>query len=254
MPKVPVMALVRTAYADVGTNRRGLARVASVWFLILCAFMMLTWGSLAMLALGLPSFLAMVAVAVAWHRHVIEGAALTGWMAPLDGRVLRYLWRSFLCTTVTFIGVGFALVGLTALLLMFTTGIDDIQFDNLINWEPMYGLVGIPVFYVFARLQLVLPAAAIRDTVTGFVSSWRATRGNGWRLVLGMALVTIPIGAATRLLTGVLTDLAIDTGSIALRLLTAVVSTGGDLLGAALLAAFLSQAYLFFRQQAATQV
>lgn len=251
MPKVSVLALVRSSYTDVCANWRGLVRIAAVWFVLLSALFLLAWDSLAILALGLPASLAMVAVAVIWHRHVIEGAALTAWVAPLNGRVLHYLWRSFLCTVVSF-PIVVVLASLFSLPFIFRSGDFDIEvLDQPIVNGAMFGIMAVPIVYVFARLHMVLPAAAIRDGVTGFVASWRATQGNGWRLVVGMALVAFPIGAATRLLFDFLTGLAVESGSIAARLLSAIVWAGGDLLGAALLAALLSRSYLFFRQSSA---
>lgn len=46
----------------------------------------------------------------------------------------------------------------------------------------------IPALYVVARLSLVFPATAI-DRPAGFKWAWRTSRGNGWRLVVVVAVM-----------------------------------------------------------------
>ena len=63
------------------------------------------------------------------------------------------------------------------------------------------GLLLVPVsmlacLYAAQRLQLLLPAAAIRDTNMTPARSWAVTQGNGWRLLGGFALVHPAAGGA----------------------------------------------------------
>lgn len=250
MPKVPVLGLVRQSYGDVVENWRGLVRIGAIWFFVLCALLTGTGASL-LLAGGIFAWLAMIAVAVTWHRHVLQGAPLAGWMAGLDVGAIRYAGRSLVCSAVALaiavviggvIGVATALTG---------TGLDPEQIVR----SPSVGVtvvVGVlSMAYVLARLQLVLPAAAIGDRETGFVRAWRLTKSNGWRLALGIVLVAAPIGLAKVMLSDFIIELAMDKESIGARGISAMITSAGDLLTAALLAAFLSRSYLFFCQRGA---
>jgi phosphate/sulfate permease len=80
-------------------------------------------------------------------------------------------------------------------------------------------------------------------------TSWRATRGNGWRLLAGVLAVSLPPTIAGALLAVGLGQLAEATGSLVLDWLSRLAPVAGAWLQAPLLAAFLSYAYLFLRQR-----
>ena len=58
--------------------------------------------------------------------------------------------------------------------------------ENILYWIRF--AVKFPVLYLFARLSLVFPATAI-DRKVSLKRAWEETTGNGWRLVLVVALL-----------------------------------------------------------------
>lgn len=60
----------------------------------------------------------------------------------------------------------------------------------------------VATFYTIARLSLVFPGAAVDAAVT-LGDSWRRTRGNGWRIMLLMAVTTLPVGLLAELAPGI---------------------------------------------------
>jgi hypothetical protein len=58
------------------------------------------------------------------------------------------------------------------------------RISDLVAWfDPMQYAAKLAALYVVARLSLVFPATAI-DRVVNWKWAWRASRGNGWRLVV----------------------------------------------------------------------
>ena len=56
--------------------------------------------------------------------------------------------------------------------------------DQVAGWlKVIESLASVPALYLIARLSLVFPATAI-DQPAGLRWAWRASRGNGWRLVV----------------------------------------------------------------------
>lgn len=249
MPKVPVWALAAAAYRDVAANWHGLARIGGIWFLLMWLPVTAVWDSPAVLLVDIVALAATVAMAVAWHRHILEDAPLTRWMAPLDAGALRYLWRSILCT-----GMGFGVLLAASTVLVLGTVVTGTEFHpERLDRSPLmavtFVLAVLVATYLVGRLQLVFPAAAIGDGATGFFGSWQITKGNGWRLALGLLLVALPVSLAKVGLSQTFALLAERTGSIGARALSALFSTGGTLICAALGAAFISYAYLWFRER-----
>ena len=106
--------------------------------------------------------------------------------------------------------------------------------------------------YVVMRLQLLFPATAIDDRGLNATRSWAITRGNGWRLVLGFFLATLPGAAGLLGLAFLLAWSADATGSITLIALADLAAVANAWIQAPLIASFLSFSYLFFRQQGQT--
>ena len=79
-------------------------------------------------------------------------------------------------------------------------------------------------------------------------ASWRATRGNAWRLLAGTLLVSLPPAVAGVAFSLALGALAEATGSLVLGWLGDLAPVAGASIQAPLLAAFLSYAYLFLRR------
>lgn len=51
----------------------------------------------------------------------------------------------------------------------------------------------VPAFYVTLRLSLALPATATAERRGSFGHSWRASAGNGWRMVGATLLAMLPV-------------------------------------------------------------
>ncbi|MFO1035902.1 MAG: hypothetical protein U1E45_03580 [Geminicoccaceae bacterium] len=246
MPKLPVLKLVRHAYLDLYANWQGLLQVGGIWLLLVWALMMLTGSPALDLLANIALMLAVAAVAVAWHRHILENAPLTARVAPLDTGVFRYL-----CYTILF-GVVIGLVPLFVFgALGAATGPGQVTLS--LPGVALGAAFFIAAIYIAMRLQLVFPAAAIGDDGIGFARSWDITQGNGWRLCLGLFLTTVPVAIVMLALTYLLGWLAASTGSIVAQGLASLAIAASSWLQAPLIAAFLSYAYLFFRQRSTSQ-
>lgn len=245
MTKLPAGRLARHAYLDTIGNAGGLVRVGGAWLLLSWATLLLAraggpLGALANLAVAVG----VAAVAVAWHRHILLGEPLDGRMAPLNARVARYF-------------------ALTVLLAIAMSAPPLLALAAAGGAAPGEGggaslgggaLVAVPAvvlaaLYAALRLQLVFPATAIGDAGMGFARSWAATRGNGWRLLVGFLAVTLPAAAAAIALVLALHWAAAATGSVALLALGDLAAAANAWIQTPLIASFLSYAYLWFQQR-----
>lgn len=230
-PRLTVLGVVGDALRDVFGNLPGLVAIAWPYYAVAAA-LTLAGG----LALGGPDAgpggwllsalgsgtggivisLGAVACAVRWQRHVVAGEPLRG-IAPLDGRVLRYVTWSLL------LGLVAAAPFAAAFALGYATGL--IRDQGGAGGTPFaLGPAGIALLaaggllgaLLFVRLGLVLPAVSADDPARPrWRASWEATRGHGARLLgvfvllgLGMALV----GAAGGLIESVFATAAADGG------------------------------------------
>lgn len=248
MNKLPVGRLARHAYLDVLANQQGLLRVGGPWLLLSWALLLLAHSGSTVfnLAADLSVTIGAAALAVAWHRHILEDAPLTARIAPVDAQVGRY----FVVTVL----LAF-LVGAPPLLVLLMTGGADLMGagDTTATDGGGLSLLLVPVsmlacLYAAQRLQLLLPAAAIRDTSMTPARSWAVTQGNGWRLLGGFALVTLPLAALMIALTLALGWAADATGSIVLAALADLVAVANPWLQAPVIASFLAFTYLFLLQ------
>lgn len=247
MTKLPYGRLVRHAYLDVIGNLPGLVRISLPWILLIWALLMLGQGGsvLATAAADIVLPLAVAAIAVLWHRHILLGEPLAAWMAPINRQVARYFVLTVLITL---------LLSLAPLLTMLLVGgIGGAAGDAAPAVGPGFILVPLVLLaclYMALRLQLAFPATAIDDRAMTLARSWALTRGNGWRLFLGFLIITTPVAVITVGLMLVLDGAAESTGSVALRALSSLAVVANAWLQAPLIASFLSYAYTFFRQEA----
>jgi hypothetical protein len=200
MEPLQVLQIVQRTVGEVFGNLAGLAAVAGLWVLLVLALLLLAEspgipltvaGPLAAAAL-LLNWLGMLAVAVAWHRHVIRGDRLAPPMAPPQLRVLLYALRGYLLllpgslASLPAVALGFALV----VVLM---SLEGGRFEVWVL--PVLVVVFLPAvvlhLLVTARLVLVLPGTAVNDRRMTFRRSWELTRGNTWRLLTATFLLAL---------------------------------------------------------------
>jgi hypothetical protein len=231
--------MVRKAYQSLAENTDGLVRAGLFWLLLPFALHVVATtveGTLLTLVADLAAVLGLSALAVVWHRMILLSEPLQAPFAPIDGRVLRYVVFGVLVSVIA------AAPGVAILVVLGLGGM------ALLAVGLLAGLV--VAVAIFARLQLVFPGIAIDDAGMRLRVSWDVTRGNGGRLLFGVLLTILPVLAAVLLAQFVgaaFHELGMpDTGAF-LALLAASV---GGWLQAPLVAAFLSYAYLFFRELA----
>lgn len=239
MPKLPAGRLARHAYLDLIANVRGLIRIGGPWLLLAWAVLLLGHGGGFLAALtNLAVTLGVAAIAVAWHRHILLSEPLSQRMAPLDARVARYFALTVLIAIV--------MSTLPLLALYVLGGADPTQAGGALILVPV---VVLACLYAALRIQLIFPAIAIGDATVNLARSWELTRGNGWRLMGGFLLVTMPVAVALLALAYFLAWAAATTGSIALLALADLATVANAWLQAPLIASFLSYAFLWFKQQ-----
>jgi hypothetical protein len=239
--KVPALRLAGHAYLDLAANWRGLVQAGAPWLVVPWVLHALGGGLLALLG-DLALVAGINAIEVAWHRRLLLGEPLPARYAPLNGLVARYL-SLWLVIVLVAVAPGVASALLVAGALGEGGGGEGpgLALSALLIGAALAGVL------VAMRLQLALPAAAVGETGATLGASWRATRGNGWRLLGGMLLVSVPPAVAGTLLAVLLDRLADATGSLVLGWLARLAPIAAAWVQAPLLAAFLSYAYLFLR-------
>lgn len=249
--RLPVLRLVRHAYLGVIGNWRGLVQIGAPWLVLPWVLHAIGGTPLALLG-DLTLTAGLAAIAVAWHRHLLLGEPLGGRFAPFRAEVARYL--AYTVVIVLLLGVASVLltvvVAVPGVLLGLTAGPDAEGLGG--SWIALGILVGAASLLVAMRFQLVLPAAAMGEPRVTLAASWHATRGNGWRLLAGFMLVTLPVSLAGVAAALGLLALAEATGSLVLGWLARLAPIAAAWVQAPLLAGFLSYAYLFFTQTGAS--
>ena len=249
--RLPVLRLVRHAYLGVIGNWRGLVQIGAPWLVL--PWVLHTIGGTPLALLGdLALTAGLAAIAVAWHRHLLLGEPLGGRFAPFRAEVARYL--AYTVVIVLLLGLASVLltvvVAVPGVLLGLASGPEGAE--GLTGpWIALGIMVGAASLLVAMRLQLVLPAAAVGERGVTIAGSWRATRGNGWRLLAGFVLVTLPVSLAGVAAALALLALAESTGSLVLGWLARLAPIAAAWVQAPLLAGFLSYAYLFFTRTGA---
>lgn len=127
-------------------------------------------------------------IAVGWHRFVLTGESPRGWLPAWHGsEILSYLGRSIVIGLL--IGLGIAVIGGLAM------GV-AVAAPGLVGLVA-FGLVGL-ASYVFFRIGLILPAAALGEKLS-LGESWQATRQDDKAILVlalivmaGQFLITVP--------------------------------------------------------------
>lgn len=257
-----VLGLVGDALRDVFGQLAGLARIAWAWYALAAAFALL--GVLLSGATPISDFmvslvgggtvqvilsLAVLACVVRWQRHIVIGEPLRG-IAPLSRPVWRYSIWSLALGLVCLLPVVAA--GLIALATEAITSNDtgETPFSIDIGGIVLLGIGAVLALLLFARLNLVLPAASVDDRPFGLMRSWLATRGHDLRLLAVFVILLLGLG-----LLGAVTGLAravIDTAAggvsepdvaTASAVASAVLNTGIDLVSAMIGASVTARLY-----------
>jgi hypothetical protein len=161
-------------------------------------------------------------------------------MAPVNRRVLRYVGLGIV------VGLLAALPGALLLALLAVGASGGPGFPMRLALV----LAVVVAIGIFARLQLVFPGIAVGDPTVGLRGSWKLTRGNGGRLLMGLLLTVLPVLGAVLLAQLIGAAFAAMGAAKAGAFLALLAASLGGWLQAPLVAAFLSYAYLYFRELA----
>jgi hypothetical protein len=192
-PALPVGEIIRSAYARVFGEADLLLQSGGLWWAILVlaygflAFVLPEGGEPAERSFGasalavLATVLTLVAagaIAVAWHRRVLLDEVPSGPMAPLGRRVTAYIAWSLV------IGLLASLPAMVLLPLALTGG-------GALGSAALVAALAVSL-YGLARLSPILPGRAIDAPNLRLVEAWRMSDGQGWRIAVVLAAVTLP--------------------------------------------------------------
>ena len=220
--KIPVIATVKFAFTSVFENLADVLRCTWLWIILTAPLLSyVSWLRTSHLATlfgkarngGHPVsnllpidqlpltvisqlllFIAVTSVAVAWHRRII----LDEKPPTIGTNVLTAsFWR--------YIGVGIAIFLIGGI--PFSAVVGSVVLYNLSihpDGNPFPTGAGKFLLFVIAfalwlfavvtmvRLSLLLPARAAGDIRTTFKEVWDRTRGNTWRIIVGLLLCAVP--------------------------------------------------------------
>jgi hypothetical protein len=247
--KLPANRIIGEAFGFVFTNLRPLARAAAVPFAVMTLSMLrMIWarqeGDMATYAIVLwliIQFASTVPFQTQVYRFALgvtpDSMPRLGWPWGQRETMLVLNAIGLMLVSVTIAAI---VVAIVVALAPPSNGMD--RNEALAQFALSFVLIGIPAMivalYMSARLGLVLAAAAVGHA-TNWRLIWRATDGNGWRIVWLMLVTILPWSAANgviEMLTGTLTSVP------ALILLGTVANVVG-LIGMAVPAVALGLAY-----------
>lgn len=265
--KLPVWANLKQSYSFLLNNLGVLARISAGWLVAIAgAFVVSTWlvttavqgdpgfaanytalpvRDQAGLLIGLPLLILVVgiwALIITWHRIIVRGPDASRTVFPFPfGAMLLYFGRSNL------IGAVLALAVFTSV--AFAVSVRGPGVDPMLKaYAPgTVIIIGATIGFLLAgRLALVLPGGSVGDWAMNFGASWRATRGNSWRLAIGSLLSAGPLAVFNIMLNAALENADVFSRSpsaLAVKLAALAVLA---VFAALMEAGFLSFAYLHF--------
>lgn len=223
--KLPMWRTVFASWRFPLAHWRGLARLGWLPLLLLLAAGQL-FGSFEaapaanediapVIVTGLLGALVQGAIAViflvAWHRQVMaEYGDTTRQEEPLSGitrRASLYFLQMLLLSLLFLVIWGAAFMAIVVpgnfayYVIATYVIVAGNMFEQISREETALVLIGffslivglIPAFYVTLRLSLALPATATAEQRGRFGNSWRASAGNGWRMVGATLLAMLPV-------------------------------------------------------------
>ena len=265
MQPLPVIQTIVTAYQFVWQDRQAFGRVAAVPVVALALAGTLI-GILAPemppppadggpirpediplnvggLFHGLLSLVFYVMFAVAWHRKWLmpdESITISSALR-WDGRKSAFLGRLILIMAMAML----AALPVTFLAVIMAQG-------GFLPLQAGVVMTLIVVLVTFARLAIMLPAAAVDESMP-VKDCWLTTRGNGLRLFLIVLLPTVPVLVAQVVALWVFLSLVASmglAGTLTGSLLTNLLGETFSYVGIAVSVSALSISYRHFRDQA----
>jgi hypothetical protein len=201
--KLPVLRIVGASYGFVLLNLRDFLRTAWLPFIALVVMLVIhgmpehapeTNGDQPPQLPG-PDFLIAliifliisVTVQVAWYRRVLLGpdGLASGFPLALGRREGRFFMRMIGVLLLMLMLLLFALSVLGGILPAESPGAITMGYTAL-------AVILLGEYYIASRLSLVLPATTV-DAGTSFGHAWRLGHDNGWRIVLVLLGVQLPI-------------------------------------------------------------
>lgn len=252
MTDFPLKAIVTSSYQTLLANPALLGRAAGLWVavaIINSGLMMASLGfqpideviladgqtmpdvppGYAFLSLidNLIALLGMSSVIIFWQRFVLLGENDVGLAAPVNRRVFRYIWASFL------IGM---LAVIPGVLLMGLLGLQSLVV-------VMVAILLILAFFT-GRLIWVLAAVAMDREDSKFRTAWQLSAPYGNRLFLGVLSTIIPFYAI-----GLFAEQLISLLGFSFTLLAALLRNILFFAQSAVFAGFIALSYQFLEKQ-----
>lgn len=144
--------------------------------------------------------LAGASMAAGWHRTTLIGldADRTGFGLFLGAVEFRYFMRAFMMVIITVaVLFGYAIVAAIgyAILLTVVAIVAPVTIDALalLLMAPLIGGGVVLGLYIWSKLIMSLPAAALGINSFGFGEAWSATRGHVGRLMMTYAGLMLPL-------------------------------------------------------------
>ena len=241
--KLPVFQTVAKANAMVFGNLSSLAKAAALPFVISLGLSFMAQGTpfspAWSLVISLLGLIPDTYFGVAWHRFVLLGAKRAAPttlppLAPRHWRFLGYAVVMLLITGLPGLGLRTAVQPLYEVQGQPTPELAAEVFSDML---PFLALL-IVAFVLMRRLYFVFPAVAV-DERYGLADSWRHTRGQALRLLLGQVILVIPVALAIYV-----TAAALSAGGAGESSLAALIATMALFyVGMGLVFAFISIAF-----------
>lgn len=182
--KVPVWRTMKAAYGDTFGKPGALLRAAVIPLALSSLVEVFLPEQQSTATSFLRAFLDTLAVAIfelVWLRYLLLGReASPRLVPPLDRRVRRFIGYSVLLT----------LLVLPALFMQAVLAQPSLEAPHLIG--AMAIILYVIGLYLCLRFGLVFPWIAL-DAPERLGASWRATRGNGLRILIAVVLVGLPL-------------------------------------------------------------
>lgn len=200
--KLPVLATLVAALDLCREHRSYALKIMAPWFVILsiAPYLLISLSGGVPKAIDVDDFqpwqlvqilmyvVGWGSIAVLWHWRVLRDDSRSGKTVVVDRRVWFYVLRGLLISIIIGAVALFLMIPLVFILSFFTGA----SFDSI----PFFAMIACLLFIVglvAARLSVALPAIALDVPNFGLGDAWKATSGNGLRLLVVTALPLVPL-------------------------------------------------------------